>query len=533
MKPRWYQQEAHDSTYDYFRAGNTGNPLIEAPTGSGKSLIIASLAHSVCDGRPTVRVLVLAHQKELIEQNLEKLLAVWPAAPAGLNVASLKQRDFDKQIIFASIHSVANHAQALGFFSLVIIDEAHMIPEKGEGRYNKLLDGLREINPDLRVVGLTATPYRMKSGHLIGEDTLFTDIAYSVDMKRLIEEGYLSKVFSKKTDIQIDVSAVKKRGGEFVAGDLEDAADVYTQSIIPELVTLGEDRKSWIVFCCGVAHADHVTELLNEHGIYSAVITGATDKDEREELISLFRAGVLRCLVNVNVLTTGFDAPNVDLIAMLRPTLSTGLYVQMIGRGMRVAGGKENCIVLDFAGNIFRHGPIDCISKDRVVKSDEACEAPTKVCPECSTVLHASVNTCGFCGYKFPPPELDLDTTASTKELLSFDAKPLVYAVTSISLARHKKPGKPDSLKIEFYDGSIFPVHTAWACLDHGGYAAEKAQALAGKWLGFAPKSVDEALSGPKQLEVSGQLSLKKNGKYFEIAASEVEQTAIELLKAS
>ena len=187
----------------------------------------------------------------MLEQNFGKLKEIWPEAPAGINVASLKQRDFDNQIIFASIHSVANHAESLGFFNLVIIDEAHMLPDGGEGRYNKLIDGLREINSNVKVVGLTATPYRMKSGHLIGDDTLFTEIAYQVDMRRLIEEKYLCPVISKRTATQINTAGVAKRGGEFVAGD-------------PKRLLINQQIRRSLRFCTG--------DPIESHGSYSVAV---------------------------------------------------------------------------------------------------------------------------------------------------------------------------------------------------------------------------------------------------------------------
>lgn len=521
MKYRHYQQAAHNALFNYFKE-SSGNPLIVAPTGSGKSLIIAGITMALTYCRPTIRVLVLTHQKELIAQNHEKLLTVWPDAPAGVNSASLKSRRFDDQIIFASIQSVARHSENLGRFSLVIIDEAHMIAANGEGQYNSLIDGLRDLNPSLRVVGLTASPYRLKSGHLIGDDTLFTDIAYEIEIKPLIDDGFLSRLVPKRTKSQIDVDGVKKRGGDFVAGDLELAADAQTEGAIPEILKYGADRKSWIVFCCGVTHAEHVTRLLSDAGISCALITGETKQDARDLNINLFKQGHIQCLVNVNVLTTGFDAPQVDLIAVLRPTLSTGLYVQMLGRGMRIAAGKENCLVLDFAGNTDRHGPIDCIRKSHKKQrdNDEPGVAPVKTCPECETIIHASIMECPECGYQFPKKD-KIQKEASKRELLSFeDEAALKINITSVSFVRHRKIGKPDSIKMDLYEHEgFFPVHSLWLCLDHPGYAREKALQNLTSWGFPVMASVDDFLSdlGGKRHPKEAEIKLRRNNKHFEM----------------
>ena len=533
MKYRQYQQDAHTALFQYFRENRYGNPLVVAPTGSGKSLIIAGITMAATFTRPTIRVLILTHQKELIAQNYEKLLTVWPDAPAGINSASLNSRNFDDQIIFASIQSVANHAESLGRFSLVIIDEAHMIPDDGEGQYNKLLDGLRREYPGLRVVGLTATPFRLKSGHLIGENTLFTDIAYEIEIRPLIEQGYLSRIVPKRTTTQIDTSSVKKRGGEFIAGELEEAADQATEDAMPEILRHGADRKSWIVFCCGISHAENVNRLLQKNGISSAIITGTTKQDKREETIHAFKAGDIRCLVNVNVLTTGFDAPQVDLIAVLRPTLSTGLYVQMLGRGMRIAEGKTNCLILDFAGNTERHGPIDCIRKGKK-KNDEDEEpgvAPTKVCDRCETIIHASIMTCPECGYQFPIKK-KVFKEASERELLSFEepARPPIEVV-GVEFKRHRKEGKPDSVRMDMYqEHGYFPVHSTWLCFDHDGSAASKAKAMFTRWIGDCVDSTDECLAmyGEKRLSVAARITLKRNGKYFDLVKAEISKSAME-----
>ena len=196
-----------------------------------------------------------------------------------------------------------------------------------------------------------------------GERRLFTDIAYEVSIRDLIDHGYLCPLISKMTNLTLDVGGVGSRGGEFIAGQLQAAVDreSITRAAIDEILAYGEGRRSWLLFCSGVEHATHVALALRDRGVSCATIFGDTPSAERDRIIAAFKRGEIRALASMGVLTTGFNAPAVDLIAMLRPTKSTGLYVQMAGRGTRLAPGKENCLVLDFAGNVARHGPIDAV----------------------------------------------------------------------------------------------------------------------------------------------------------------------------
>ena len=307
----------------------------------------------------------------------------------------------------------------------MLVDEAHLIPRSANTTYRRFLGDLTRINPQLKIIGLTATPYRLDSGMLhVGTDALFDDIAFEVSVRELIDQGYLAPLISKPTTTQLDVSGVGTRGGEFVAGQLEAAVDrdPITQAAIDEVVAYGRDRRSWLLFCAGVDHALHVCEAVRSRGFSCATIFGDTPKAERDRIIASFKRGEVRALASMGVLTTGFNAPAVDLIAMLRPTKSTGLYVQMAGRGTRLALGKNDCLVLDFAGNVARHGPIDLVKPRNKLNGEGNGEAPTKVCPECRTINALTARMCIECDYLFPLPEVQLEATATTRPILSVGA---------------------------------------------------------------------------------------------------------------
>lgn len=477
MELRPYQRGAIDALYDYF-GQHTGNPLVVMPTGTGKSVVIAGFIREALATYPDTRILMLTHVKELIAQNFQALLRVWPQAPAGIYSAGLSRRDIHAQILFAGIQSIHRHAARVQRCDLIIIDEAHLLSRNDGSMYRAFLDELSRINAGLvKVVGFTATPYRLDSGLLHkGKDRIFTDIAYQVPVLDMIQQGYLSPVVPKQTTTQLDISGVGTRGGEFIAGQLEAAVDRddVTRAAVAEIVRYGEGRGSWLVFCSGVAHARHVRDAIREHGITAETVTGDTPAGERDGILAAFKAGRLRCVTNANVLTTGFDAPGTDLVALLRPTKSVGLYVQMVGRGTRLAPGKDDCLVLDFAGNTARHGPIDTVDGNQSEKAEGKGEAPIKVCPECQTINHAAVRVCA-CGYEFPPPEIKVAPQASTAALLSTQIQPEWCEVTSVSYARHEKPGKPPSLRVTYQCG--LTRHSEWVCFEHTGYARQRAEA--------------------------------------------------------
>ena len=438
---------------------------------TGKSLCIAGFTREAIAAWCDTRVLILSHVRELIQQDFMAMLRAWPEAPAGIYSAGLSRRDIRAQVLFAGIQSIHRHARQVQRCDLVLIDEAHLLGRSDSGMYRSFLAQLNEINAGLlKVVGFTATPYRLDSGMLHeGKDRLFTDIAYEVPVLEMIQQGYLCPVVPKQTATQLDVGGVGTRGGEFIAKDLEEAVDrdEVTRAAVAEIVQHGEGRGSWLVFCSGVAHARHVRDAVREHGISAETVTGDTPAPERDGILADFKAGRLRCVTNANVLTTGFDAPGTDLIALLRPTKSVGLYVQMVGRGTRLAEGKDDCLVLDFAGNTARHGPIDTVDGRKKEKSEEPGEAPVKVCPECKTINHASVRHCIECNYEFPPPVVKVAPRAASNALLSTQQQGTWCDVTGITYARHRSPASQRRC--------VSPTNAGWPATANGSASSTRA----------------------------------------------------------
>lgn len=304
---------------------------------TGKSLIIAGLVKEILSNYCDQKILVLTHVKELIEQNHEKLLTYWPSAPAGIHSAGLGQRDFFNKVIFGGIGSVYKHADRFGFVNLIIIDECHLLSNSENSMYQLAIAKLKEINPYLRVIGLSATPWRLGQGMITEDDGLFTDICFDITglsaFNRLINEGYLIPLIPKRTSTFLDTDGIHITGGDFNKKELQLAFDKkeLTEAALLETMELGQDRNSWLIYTTGIEHTMHAWEMLKAYGIPCGYVHSGnksykmSDK-ERDENIKKFRSGEYKALINSNILTTGFDHPMVDLIAILNATQSTGKW---------------------------------------------------------------------------------------------------------------------------------------------------------------------------------------------------------------
>tara|TARA_R110000744_G_scaffold46466_5_gene102710 strand:+ start:1001 stop:2587 length:1587 start_codon:yes stop_codon:yes gene_type:complete len=470
---RDYQQRTIDELYNWFRSGNNGHPCIVLPTGSGKSHIVAAICKDALQNWPETRVLMLTHVKELIEQNADKMREHWPNAPMGIYSSSLRSRRLNEPITFAGIQSVRNRANEIGHIDLVIIDECHLVSHKEEGGYRNLLEKLILINPNLRVIGLTATPYRLGHGLITDKPALFSDLINPVTIEELVAKGHLAPLRSKITNLTLTIDGVHKRGGEFIESELQKSVDTIHQNMgaVKEAIRLANDKKSWLFFCVGVDHAYNIRNELRENGISAETITGKTPKKEREKIIDDFKAGRITALTNANVLTTGFDYPNLDAIIMLRPTMSPSLYVQMAGRGMRPKSHTDHCMVLDFAGVVRTHGPITAVDPGRKAGTGEA---PMKVCDNCNEIVHLSVKICPACGTLFPEKKLAINQKLYNDEIMGIAGKNM--DVTSWTWRRHVSfnSGK-EMLRVTYYGALSDKPINEYLTVQHEGYAGKKA----------------------------------------------------------
>ncbi len=536
MALRDYQQRAIDLLYAWMRY-NAGNPCVVMPTGSGKSVVCAELCKDILTRWPQSRVLVLSHVKELLEQDAEKILLAWPEAPLGIYSAGIGSRDVGMPLTVAGIQSVRDKASMLGYIDLVIVDEAHTISHKAEGGYRKLLDELKGVNPNMRIVGLTATPYRLGHGLISEHGAIFDGLVEPVSVAELVSRGYLAPLRSKLTDAQLSVDGVSRRGGEYVEHELQQAVNNTddNERIVDEVIKRAGNRKAWLFFCAGVAHSTAIRDALRARGVSAEVVTGETPKAERERIIRDYKAGRITALTNANVLTTGFDYPDIDLIAMLRPTLSPGLYVQMAGRGMRLKSHTDHCLVLDFAGNVRRHGPITDVAPPKHRGAGTG-DAPVKVCEQCAELVHTSVKVCPACGYEFPPAE---------KEPLTLHGEDIMGAPEEMRVrewlwyVKRSKAKQINMLCVDYYNAKLTGDKvTEYITILHDGYARYKAEItlrdiIAGCGAdislanGIDENYLEQLAEVLNNADAPETVTIKKDGRYYRVLDRHWKRAAV------
>lgn len=386
---RSYQQEAVDRTLQYFRKQRSP-AVITLPTGAGKSLVIAELA-KVAKGR----VLVLAHVKELVEQNHLKYESY--GLNAGIYSAGLNQKDSTQKVIFGSIQSVAKANEAFfNDFTLLVIDECHRVSMEPESQYAKVIQQLKEKNPRICILGLTATPYRLGHGWIYNyalrgemkteEPRFFKHCIYELPLQYMIRNRYLTPPVKVNIPVTAyDFSALIEEGHAYTMAQLEKVLQQQrrlTPLIIENIIDITESdrRQGVMIFSATVKHAEEIMQYLPAE--QARLILGSTETHERDQIVQSFKDKTFKYLVNVSVLTTGFDAPHVDVIAILRPTESVSLYQQIIGRGLRLETDKKDCLVLDYTGmghSIFSPE----VGEKKAASESVAVEVP---CPECGFV---------------------------------------------------------------------------------------------------------------------------------------------------
>lgn len=460
ITPRWYQEEAINSIYHYFINGGKGNPIIALPTASGKSIIPAVFIERVLRQWPNQRFLVMTHVSVLITQNADKMIEVWANAPIGIHSAGLKQRDVIAPIIFGGIQSMIKIAEAFGHRDIIFVDECHLVSQEDNSQYLRFFAIMKKINPNVRIVGLTATKFRMGQG-LLTDDGVFTDIIYDMtDMEgfnRLLNDGFLSPLIPQSRVTKLDVANVDINAGEFSQKQLQyevDRAEI-TWKALQETVYYGQNRRSWLIFASGIEHSNHIAEMLGKLGIECASVHSKQSAEYNNAALKAHKNLQLRAISSFSKLTTGLDHPAVDLIDDLNPSLSVVKHVQKYGRGMRLSPetNKLNCLVLDHANNILRLGPVN---DPRIPnkKGNKVGELPVKICEACGVYNHISARKCDACGHPFEF-QVKIVERASTAELIKQPEALMIdyFDVNHVIYKPKQKIDKPPYIEVTYFSG--------------------------------------------------------------------------------
>jgi len=429
MKLRPHQQTALEKTMESFRSGNNFT-LLQAPTGYGKTVLFSSLIKQSIEAH-NIKCLVLAHQKELVAQAKDKLLAVAPELEPHIGVfcASLDSDKQQGQITVASVQSLSN-ASELEAYNLVIIDEVHRLPDLSkDSQYKGIIERLLRQNGRLRVLGVTATPYRLKDGLIYGqEDSWFHELCYSTTLEEMIDAGYLCEYRYKVADGSGAREAANKTDFTNDALGAEMAKEIHLGSVKKAIDEHAQGRKKILVFAVNIFHSEELARVLGCKAVHSQMDREAALEDfihgearilvnvarvlgckavhsqmDREAALEDFIHGEARILVNVDVLSTGFDFPDIDCVVQARPTLSPSLWVQLCGRSLRLKSHGGDAMILDLVGNYVRHADLSdphIADKDddkKKVEREEA-ERQANICPECFELVDPEESACPECG---------------------------------------------------------------------------------------------------------------------------------------
>jgi len=501
VRLRDYQLGAVEAVERYWRDGQGTAPLVVAPTGSGKSVMIAALVSRyvrdhICEwterngaygvmgswawappreARP--RIMLATHVKELVEQDVAALekydadlargVAIWSAS-----IARDKSRETRKTqlapMTAGTIQTIARRLKRITEpVDLLVVDEAHLIPTRESSQYRKLIAHLRQLNPNFRVVGFTATPYRLDQGLLHeGKNAIFDGIARSVPFAHLINGKHLVPAKPRWEGHSIDESKLRVRAGDYTVESQSEAMNLERMVSDALRAGGGGHEGRWLWFLPSVESARECDALIERALFRSTTVNGGMDPVSRDYRINQFRRGVVRHLTNCALMTTGFDIPEIDRIVLARATKSTALYVQMVGRGLRPAEGKDRCIILDYGGNVMRHGPIDSPQpgKEKGKRRGTPQQSVMRKCKACHAFVLRSERTCPECGHTPEPPRRYFNPLNGREVMLEHGVPDGMWRVKSWQCEPWKVgvPGKVPSVRASFTTEPRGKIYRKW-----------------------------------------------------------------------
>jgi DNA repair protein RadD len=523
---RPYQREAVDAIWEALMA--KPNVLLQAATGMGKTVVFSSLIQRFLTSYPRMKIAVLAHRKELAQQAKAKLARVWPDSwfRVGNVCAGLGKVDTEPPVIIGTIQTLARRLVRRPV-NLLIVDEIHRVAPIRDGnpsQYQTLIEGFRAVNPTMRLLGVTATAFRLNHGYIHGhDDDWFDCVDHDVPLDTLIEGGYLVPIrYRVVSGMEAELESVKLDNGEYKSGELSNlmCKEVHLESVAAAYGTYGEGRRGCCVFACTIAHAEALKAVLLAHGLRAVVVHSGQPDHERDGAIRGFNEGRSDFIVNVGILTEGWDSPRIDLVIMARPTMSPGLYVQMVGRGTRTSGGKRDLLVLDLVGNYLMHGP----PGDPIVRDgSEPRVNAFKSCPKCLEPVPKGTDICPACGFKWEPASGDeailVDKGARALVEVDVGAGPSGrrYRVVEWYARSHvsKKGNRMVRLTVECRPGGDVSTY-----LDFEGNAGAFAKARAVRFwrtlaAGDPPRSVSDAIARLDEIRIPEEVELVRDSNNY------------------
>lgn len=532
MELRPYQQQAFNAIMDAMRTEQF--ILCQAATGAGKTILFSAIIRH-CMEQYKMRIGILAHREILVRQAQDKLLKVWPDGKDKIGIACASAShdvQLFRPVLIGSPQTLANRLDALPPLHLLIIDECHRLPPRNkESQYGDLLQALLAKYPKLRVLGVTATPYRLNHGYVYGKkcrpksENWFGRMAYGISIETLQEQGFLVPLRAKQAEnIEQELAAVSTSAGDFNVAELSAvmSRQVHIQSAVDKYLEYGEGRQHVVAFCVTIEHAEVLREAFEESGIPAAVIHSKMPREERENAMSAFEEGRVTVICNVGVLTEGWDCTAVDCILFCRPTMSPALYVQMVGRGLRLHPGKKDCLLLDLSGNCLRHGDVnDPFVKIPGTPAGKKEKKEYRECPNCGELFKYSQPECPACGWQ--PERQALEDAADPGEMVDvqwgdgpFDADVLRWSMYDYTSRAGNRFARLDMVCSIPEAGRLPKTVSSFLDFDGGvsGYMQDKAIRVWEKlsrdgdnW----PESVEEALSRSDEIQMPPLVRVKRN----------------------
>lgn len=547
MQLRDYQIRTLDQTWSALQ--EKLNVLITAPCSAGKTILFSKIIQRLIRENPSFRCLILVDREILVTQSADKLARVAPelALSIGIVCASVSSRKrTDKPVTVASRQSLINQLDDFPPVQLVICDEAHLmaIPHDDNmlpDQYSKIIARLRDYNPNMRLLGCTASPYRLggKGGYIYGNRNKPAAVPYfdAVDAEittaELLASGFIAPLTGYAAiddELRSDLHDVDMVAGEYNIGQLSEVMcrSIHISSCVDAWKWYAGDRKKTLIFCTTIQHAEGVATAFSEQDIPAVPIHSKLSAEEESLRMAALERGAVPVFTSVAKLTTGMDVADIDCIVLARPTKSTALYQQCIGRGQRLAEGKTDCLVIDLVGSCSEFGTDMDNLKVAVPREAPGGEAPVKICPGqhddgkvCGSSVHASLKYCPKCNYEFPLTET-VEAAIGTLQKVEFNkqAEPVTWDVTSTTYIVHTSNSSGKNLIKVNYSCGFYNQFNDFICLPdyYSGFAVSKAKAW---WQERTdepfPETVEEFLFLADSLAQPAQIIVVKDGKYDRI----------------